>query len=62
MEVSINAKSYAEAYAVVQMVNTSMSMFDGKNYGVKVTINTNNELLAVVSRNKGSSEVSAVIL
>ena len=30
MEVSINAKSYAEAYAVVQMVNTSMSMFDGK--------------------------------
>ena len=26
MEVSINAKSYAEAYAVVQMVNTSMSM------------------------------------
>lgn len=60
--VTIHAKTYAEAHALIQIINSNMSLFQSKRYGVKVTINNDNELAAVLSREKGSNEVKAIAL
>lgn len=61
IEVVMYAKTWGEANASIQIMHSSLkTYFSSKTYGVKLVVKNNDELVAVMSRDKGSSELVSI--
>lgn len=63
IEVVMYAKTWGEANAAIQTMHSSLkNYFSSKTYGVQLIVRNNDELAAVVTRSKGSSELNSNVL
>lgn len=62
IDIVMHAKSGAEVNAAVQQINAKLSAFTSTDYELRVSIKCDTESVAVIARNKGSSETNVISL
>ena len=62
IEVNMHAKTWAEANALIQNINSSLAIFEGNSFAIQVTIYADKELCAALKREINSDKVEALIL
>lgn len=62
IDVQMHAKTWAEANALIQNINSSLSIFDSNTFTIQVTIYSDQELCATLKREKDSNKVIALVL
>lgn len=62
IDIGMYAKTWSEANAMIQKVNSSLSIFNDKNVELKVTMKSNGNLIAAIEREKGSTNTTVIQL
>ena len=63
LELSVNmqAKTYVETQSLIQYVVQLCSLFTDTNYSIQVDIKSDDETVALLSRQKGSSNIDIML-
>ena len=62
IKVTMHAKTWAEANAMIQKVNSSLALMKNKDVKLKVNISSDDVLIAAIEREKESSETTVIQL
>ncbi len=62
IKVQMYAKTWAEANALIQNINSSLSIFENQTFAIQVTIYSDGELYATLKRNVNTDKVDAFVL
>lgn len=61
LTVTTQGKTYVQNAAVVQYVNELLSNFSGNHYSITVKVNANTETFAMLHRERGSNNITAIM-
>lgn len=62
IDISIYAKTWAETNAMIQKINADLEVFASQDFEIKVTLRSDDILIAAMHREKGSNEVNVITL
>ena len=62
IDISMHAKTWPEANAMMQKVNSSLSIFSSTSFAIKVRLKSDDVLIGAMQREKGSSKVTVIQL
>ncbi len=62
IDIGMHAKTWSEANAMIQKVNSLLSVFSDKNVKLKVVMKSDGNLIAAIEREKGSSSTKVIQL
>ena len=61
LEVKVQAKTYTEIQSLIQYMVELSSYFTETSYSLKIDVQSDNETIAILSRDRGSSEMSVTL-
>lgn len=62
IDISMHAKTWPEANAMMQKVNSSLSIFSSTSFAIKARLKSDDVLIGAMQREKGSSKVTVIQL